>query len=309
MAGIAIITNPHSKLNRKNPNRPRYLSYIAGEAGKVEITQSLKELDNVAKGFAERGPSVIAINGGDGTISRTLTALIRAYQEKPLPPIAILGGGTINMLAQNLGIRGRPESLLVELIEGYSVGENFQKKKLSTLKVKGEYGFLYADGTCALFLKEFYKNKTGKLGSAWLIVKTILSRFFSSNFYYKIVQSFYTRIDSDGQESIKSLTLSNLVATVPKMPMGPRMFDQVIPGEKMQWISFTMLAKQAFWGVPWTMISKIRSESPLKRIGTAGKCFIEGEATRFYTLDGELFENEDPGISIELGPTIEFLIL
>src|SRR5687768_275022 len=108
MSGIGIITNPHSKLNKRNPRRAELLGYIVGERGQLEITNTLADLERVAHEFREKKIHTLAISGGDGTICRTLTALIHAYGEVPLPRVALLRGGTINVLANNLGIKGAP---------------------------------------------------------------------------------------------------------------------------------------------------------------------------------------------------------
>ena len=60
-------------------------------------------------------PAIIAVHGGDGTLHRTITALGRAFGDDPIPPIAILCGGTMNVVATSLGIRERPTAFLTAL--------------------------------------------------------------------------------------------------------------------------------------------------------------------------------------------------
>src|SRR4051812_22856783 len=119
MSGIGIITNPHSKLNKRNPARMSLLGYILGAKGQLEVTNTLEDLGRVARDFKEKGVTILAINGGDGTICRTLTAFIKEYGETgtPLPQVALLRGGTINVLANNLRIKGSPEQVLYRLVD------------------------------------------------------------------------------------------------------------------------------------------------------------------------------------------------
>src|SRR5690349_19758362 len=105
MPGIGIIANPHSKLNKQNPERHELLGYILGQQGQLRLTESLEHLSKVAAEFHQKKIDILAINGGDGTISRTLTAIVNEYKGDPLPPIALLRGGTMNVLAQNLGVK------------------------------------------------------------------------------------------------------------------------------------------------------------------------------------------------------------
>src|SRR5438128_2499711 len=102
MSGIGIITNPHAKLNKRNPSRTALLGYILGQQGQLEVTNSLEDLSRVACEFRDQRIGILAINGGDGTISRTLTAFIHEYDGLPLPKVVLLRGGTINVLAKNL---------------------------------------------------------------------------------------------------------------------------------------------------------------------------------------------------------------
>ena len=59
-------------------------------------------LKRVAADFRQSKIEILAINGGDGTISKTLTAFINEYGDEPLPKIAILKGGTINVVERTL---------------------------------------------------------------------------------------------------------------------------------------------------------------------------------------------------------------
>ena len=101
MSGIGIITNPHSKQNKRNPSRSQLLSYILGKQGQMEVTQSLDDLAQVAEKFKKNEIEILAINGGDGTISQTLTAFHKVYGDTKLPKIAILPGGTMNVRSED----------------------------------------------------------------------------------------------------------------------------------------------------------------------------------------------------------------
>lgn len=312
MAGIGIITNPHSKLNKRNPYRQRLLSYIAGESGTVEITQNLDELSLVAKKFCAKNISILAINGGDGTISKTLTALIHCYQDqaKPLPKIAVLKGGTINMLAKNLKIKGSPEQILYNIIEHYSSGQKLNTVSLDTLKIADQYGFLFASGTSARFLKEFYKNKTGHLGSLLLVLKIALSGVFNTTLFKSIVKMEPIKAIIDHQKRYNIKSLSVLASTVEKIPFGFRLFPKKLNKAKtFQSLNIdlnersiiTKLIPLFVIAPSWTQKGKVRYNQ--KRLELIGNPRIE------YTLDGELFTSSSAAVVIERGPTLEFLAI
>jgi hypothetical protein len=60
----------------------------------------------VLQEFAGQSIDVLAINGGDGTIAAVFTQLLHNETLQPLPLIALLPGGTTNMNAGDVGIRG-----------------------------------------------------------------------------------------------------------------------------------------------------------------------------------------------------------
>ena len=187
MPGIGIITNPHSKQNKSDPTRSEVLAYILGEHGIIRSTKCLNHLKETAKEFFKKDIEILAINGGDGTISRTIDIFIKTYGSKKLPKVAILGGGTVNFLKSNLKITNSSENLLNKLTQMYSSNEALDVENIRTLKVEKNFGFLYADGLCARFLEKFYSNKNSSTGSIWLLTKL----FFQNLFFKEKNSSFF----------------------------------------------------------------------------------------------------------------------
>lgn len=313
MAGIGIITNPHSKLNKKMPARGRLLGYIVGKFGNLEITNSVEDIGRVAHLFKEQGIETLAINGGDGTISRTLTAFIRAYGEQPLPQVLILRGGTINMLADNLGIRGSPEEILVRMLESQSGLRTRQTKSLATLSVGNQYGFLFGNGCVARFLDEFYKKKTGPLGSLLLLAKIYLSWIISPSNYSKIVFSetfSLTFNEESGPPSIHN-SLAMMASSVERMPLSVRLFPEVAKTlAQFQFFSLEMPPRS----LPWRLPLAIMSNRPGRWFGkmTRMGSFVKINATsgrQSYTLDGELFEAPSGQLAVSIGPVVQFVVV
>src|SRR6516165_1310510 len=110
--GIGLITNPRSRVNQRDPGRALRLSYLVGRHGNAEATRSLDDLYRVCEEFKKERIDVLGISGGDGTLHHTLTAMIKTYADQPLPRIAILRGGTMNTVANSLGIKGETGKLL-----------------------------------------------------------------------------------------------------------------------------------------------------------------------------------------------------
>lgn len=111
---IGLISNTLSERNRRAlPSHTGSLSPgvellhrpLDGVAGMAEV------LDD----FAAAQVGVIAVNGGDGTISAALTELMARPRFEVVPPLALLSGGMLNMSAADAGLTGSPGKALARL--------------------------------------------------------------------------------------------------------------------------------------------------------------------------------------------------
>lgn len=112
---VGLLSNRQSGRNRRNfakiskvlANYPDIMH--CETATPAEILQALQHL-------AQRGVQVLGINGGDGTVQATLTALLQQPYFPVLPLLAILPSGTTNMTAGDVGLRGSPQGALAKLL-------------------------------------------------------------------------------------------------------------------------------------------------------------------------------------------------
>lgn len=310
MPGIGIITNPHSKLNKRDPNRIRLLGYILGEQGTIAVTQSLEHLEEVAQRFKSNNIDILAINGGDGTISQTLSVFVRVYDGVPLPKIAVLRGGTMNVLAVNLGIKGSPEKILALLLEVASSPEALTTSKVNSLMVDGRVGFVYADGTVTKILEEFYKNKTGTLGAVWLGIKLVCSALFNGELFKRTIVQERIEFAANGFPTQTHSSLGVLAATIRKLPLGLPFFGLINENSTLfQTISVTSNPEKLLWHLPLVMLQNKEHESLGKLSFCTDRLRVTGSGPIRYTLDGELYESTGSGVELKLGPVIEFINL
>lgn len=309
MTRVGIITNPHSKLNKSRPENIAAFKDVSSSKADLFITNTPEELDKVAKVFKNKKYDVLAINGGDGTISLTLTAFIKVYKDQPLPTIALLRGGTFNLVAANLNIFGSPLTLLKKLLNE-SPNKKHQTYPLKTLKVDNNYGFLFANGGCYKFLEVFYKNKTGPAGALSLIGKLAASRFLNKKFYDAMVPETETFFISDGRAAFSHKSCSILAATVPRMPLGPRLFPSNTPESKtFHWISATTPSSQAWITIPPSVLLHPGKDDAAKQNYQSKSLILKTAKPQPYTLDGELYEPEKNEVHISLGPEIDVILL
>ncbi len=79
----------------------------------LDVTQKLKDVDKFTRKAIENCVDLVAVYGGDGTVMKVANTL---YTSKI--PLAIIPGGTANVLAHDLGIPLNSQDALHQLIKG-----------------------------------------------------------------------------------------------------------------------------------------------------------------------------------------------
>ena len=102
---VGLISNPTSGHNRDQFDGIH--STIAQYPGiHHRITHSQADIADALRDLAALDVRVLAINGGDGTVSAILGELLEREFFATPPLIAVLPGGTANMNAGDIGVRG-----------------------------------------------------------------------------------------------------------------------------------------------------------------------------------------------------------
>lgn len=130
---------------------------------KLELleTADLGALQIAAMKLAANPPELICFWGGDGTITTTLSALIAEHGSTPLPPFLFLPGGTVNVIARELGIRGGPVQTLERLVRRVEQGAPPEPLERTAIRCLGRAGFLFGIGLIPNFHAVYNTSGTG----------------------------------------------------------------------------------------------------------------------------------------------------
>ncbi|HTB77475.1 MAG TPA: diacylglycerol kinase family protein [Polyangiaceae bacterium] len=170
MSGIGVVLNPKSRRNLRDPGAALRLSRRLGDHGVLRTAGSVEELYRIAEDFRRFDIDVLAISGGDGTGHVTLTGFLNVYEGHTMPHVALLRGGTMNTVANSVGVRpGKPEGLLGRLVHAYAeraiaplVGVERHVMHVQPLDggpgAAAHYGFLFGTGVVHGFLAEYYRD-------------------------------------------------------------------------------------------------------------------------------------------------------
>jgi diacylglycerol kinase (ATP) len=121
MLKVGVLSNPLSGANRKGlgPVEKVLAEYSQVLHHKVQTSADMRLALNR---FAEQQVDILAVNGGDGTVHAVLTDLFNHSPFASLPLLALLPGGTANMLAKDLGLKGSLEKAMRRLLGWASSG-------------------------------------------------------------------------------------------------------------------------------------------------------------------------------------------
>jgi diacylglycerol kinase family enzyme len=308
---IVVFVNPRSRANRRDPRLADRFAQTLGRAGRVIAPASLDDLAAQARQLAETPPSVIGIHGGDGTLHRTVAALIHAFAaagDRALPPIAILAGGTMNVVARSLNIRTKPERLLAGLVKRASAGQEPEIIERRCLRVNESFGFVFGNGLMANFLEEYYaKGGYGAGRAVWILTRTLLSALVWGGYARRIFRRFRGRVQVEGQTlPWKSLT-GVCAATVREVGLGFKLNHRADEDPDR----FSVLAIHAG---PVTLAQDL---VPVHRglgvnprrawSAVASKLVIEPDEPEIsYTIDGDLYRAAGP-LEVALGPSLKIV--
>lgn len=223
---VGLIFNPYSRFNHKHDWLGKAKAMLGAHA--VCSTTSVHEIDRaLVYLLREQERTVLAIGGGDGTLHHVLNVLItrwlreREQHQGPLalPPVLILRGGTLNIVARALRVLGSPDRTLRLFLRRYrdcalaSVPLISQAMLALSSSEQTRYGFIFGSEATARCL-ELYENRFGGgyTGLAWFLEEVARGYLMRTELWH---QYKYLVEDAPGQAEVdgRSMPYRGLVAS------------------------------------------------------------------------------------------------
>jgi diacylglycerol kinase (ATP) len=324
--GIAVFVNPRSRANRRDPALARTFAAVIGDAGQIHAPASLDELRATAAALRASPPDVIAVHGGDGTLHKVVTALGHAFGEAPLPPLAVLTGGTMNVVATSLRIAAKPVDVLRMLVDHVRAGAPVDQLSLiprRCMRIGEHLGFVFGNGLAANFLGEYYADDAyGPKRAAWLLARTFFSALVRGPFVRKIFKRFEGEVRVDGALLPRTRFVGVNAATVREVGMGfklnhradddPDRFGVLAIHAPPLALVVDLAAVHAGRGVgPARAFSAVASTLEITPIvsprANDPTMPTMPPAEMAYTIDGDLYRSSAPVLRLSVGPRIRFV--
>lgn len=300
------------------------------------ITDSVSDVGKVLAQLEDKKVEIICVLGGDGTLCQLLTPICLNRENvgkdaRPMPAIAILGGGTMNEVFHELQMRGSPREVAQRVISGAKT-ENLKIKKYPLLRIEHcgvvTFGSLFAFGPIVLLLKRYTDGGRNVLQAFSTFVNSASAAILGRP------KSFKSLMDSVPVEIVVNslkMEMDNvsgfLAGTIPRIVFGLRPFlgetpEELIDTKKFYTVFTSLKPFQIVAGLPYfSRVSAWNKTLPLvgqviEELFLPAKVYynLPVKSLRikvsqgFYTVDGEIFIVEPwKPIVITQGPVVSFV--
>jgi len=315
-SGIGVVINPLSRKHRDGPARGDRLRKVLDSAGIVAEAGTPEELEAVAEDFRQAGIDVLAVSGGDGTTGFVLTTFEEVYGDEPLPKVALLRGGTMNTIANGLGVpRGKPEKLLKQLVKRHSRGEALEASRGVALRVvpaggPSRLGFLFGMGLGYGFLEEYYRRgdpHPTPADAAKTLAHLSASIVARGETAKRVASPIPVTISGDGRGWEDRSYLTILAGTVPEVGLGFSPFFMMEDGvEAFHLVGVHGPPPMVVARLPKTRAGKAMGEDCAEDALVSRATFDCPDGIVRYFLDGDLHQASGE-LAVEVGPRIRFV--
>ncbi|MCB2014453.1 MAG: diacylglycerol kinase family protein [Sphingobium sp.] len=322
MVCVALLSNPRSTGNRQL--LPRVRSYCANHLDIFHYeVESVEQIGRAMQMIAHVKPTVIVINGGDGTVQTALTELYQGsyFEGGAVPPVAVLPNGKTNLIALDLGIRGDPIKALERIVHiaKTDIANHVVARELIALS-DGEDSsrpvlgmFLGGAGLADSIL--YCRNRIYPLGlsngiSHFLTAMAVLASVFfgiKGRYMPPAARPVSISLIRDGQLAGRFAVL--IVTTLEKLLLGARPAGQAAGG-RLKLLAVDHSPKAVFVMLFLSILGRFGSRQMEGiHLEHGDTIRIEGENSSVI-LDGEIFQaDEGRPIVLKSTPPVPFLRL
>jgi diacylglycerol kinase family enzyme len=297
------------------------------------------DVDDVREAIADLGSRVklLCIYGGDGTVNRIIGELLRRPHAEA-PPIALLGGGTMNVTSAWCGMTASPGENFRAVMRAWQ-SDRLVWREVPLLAVaqdgRTHYGFTFGTGPLVRVLDRYERSDKGRLRAVgtglWSIAASLSGR---PRALQPVLREMDATIEVDGQ----ALQFARFAAVFANTTGAINPFVEPFVGERTRdtfhFLAYACSTREFALMAPLLAraLLPIDPKSVLRPVSTwrqavltlAGKGLLPLDPRyvnrpahelvvrtdeSLYTIDGELLPVGGQPLGVRLGPTLRLVVL
>jgi diacylglycerol kinase family enzyme len=310
---VGVLSNPRSGGNKRGGQEVREVLANWPDVMQREACTP-EDVSAALHDFARNGVELVIINGGDGTVQATLTAIGNEQIFSRPPLLALLCAGTTSMLPRDVGITGSPAQALLRVLawakatnDSLIIRTRPVLKVLSPTRQTPLFGMFFGAGAICQGIKTFHNQDNpmgwrGEIMPAFTMLRLLLAILFNNQ---EKVPSFLASTGLDDQPPEQRANLFLLVSSLERLFLGMRPYW----GREDGPLRYTAVGAE-----PKCLLRVLASmfRSRKSRLATPANGYFSHNAHKVqldmkgdFTLDGELYAaGEGPVIVTAAGPVL-----
>jgi hypothetical protein len=313
---IRVLINPNARVNKHKEISKETVETLLIHEADVLVTEAVSALPGAVEKILLGPTDLLIVSGGDGTLHLLLTEMFRQCKDSDLfPPLMVLRGGTMNMVANNLGNYRSP---MMELrILGKILLDGDARKlplqRLPVLSVESSvapnplYGLVFANGIAFRILKEFYNGEPSPARAFNVTASAIIGAFLSKEQERRYFPRLQASVAVDGKVVGRKDLRISVASAAPKLILWFSVFDDKTATEDgFFFLANFMKTKEIarnFW-------SLCRGGYEGDRHINRAVREVKMEGAEGFTIDGEIYEATNKDIcTIRRGKAVRYLDL
>jgi diacylglycerol kinase (ATP) len=318
MGRIVVVSNPKSRVNRSQPRLVGELAEILGDREAVEQPADLVALDHTIARLHEQGVDTLAVNGGDGTLHKVLSAVVRRWSTAAgnvpfasvkIPQIVLLKSGTVNTMARNVGVGRRARPMLAALVAAVREGRPVRTVYRTPVVVNRTHaGFLFGTGVLSRYMEMYYAGgNPGPAKALWLVAQVCASAAVGGPLARALFALDPARVEVDDRVWVPDRYAAIAIGGVNDLGLGFKLFHSAAenPG-RLHALGFPCAPVEVLKVMPQIYLGR-PTRSPHIIDEMVQRVLISGPAARGFMMDGDFLPGGEQ-LLIEAGPPVPFLL-
>jgi diacylglycerol kinase family enzyme len=305
---LGVVVNKKAGRIRREPQLIGRLQRVAGRDA-VFATSSAEELPRALAALRERGTDTLLVVGGDGTVTGTLTPLLRSWPDHTLPAVALTRGGTVNTIAKSLGSSGPPDRVAARLLDR---GDARSRRTTPIVQVNADggaphYGIVFVNGVGVRWLEMYHNDsRRGLRGAAAVTGRIVGSAIFQGETARRMFSSFRAQLTVDETAIPPRDYTVMAAASIPEVGLGFAPFYTAGTNPQRIHLATTNASAGRFvLEMPALLVGREPARSAVRHFSPS-ETQILSDSAQAWSLDAESFPPARH-VTVRAGPPLDFI--